>query len=42
MREIEGKTIGRGNWPVTRKIQNIFFETVRGKVPRYRGWLELA
>jgi branched chain amino acid aminotransferase apoenzyme (EC 2.6.1.42) len=42
IREIEGKRIGTGEWKITRKIQKIYFDTVRGKVQKYSAWLELV
>ena len=41
VREIDGQTIGRGRkGEITERLQRIYFETVRGKAPRYRGWLD--
>ena len=41
VREIDGRTIGGGRrGRVTEKLQRIYFETVRGKVPKYRAWLD--
>src|SRR5713226_1117480 len=43
IREIDGHAIGGGKpGPMTRKIQEIFFEIVRGQRPEYRQWLTLA
>lgn len=43
IREIEGKEIGEGkHWPITRKIQQIYFDIVRAKNPRYLSWLEFV
>jgi branched-chain amino acid aminotransferase len=40
IRELDGRTIGEGKrGPVTTRIQQLFFEVVRGKVPKYRDWL---
>ena len=41
VREIDGRTIGIGRrGEVTKRLQRIYFETVRGKVPKYRAWLD--
>lgn len=42
VREIEGKRIGTGEWKITRRIQKIYFDTVRGKVEKYSSWLEFV
>ena len=44
VREIDDRTIGAGECgPVTRRLQDAFFETVKGKAggdkPRYPDWL---
>jgi branched-chain amino acid aminotransferase len=40
IRELDGRTIGAGGrGPVTKKIQTIFFDTVKGKNPKYEDWL---
>ncbi len=40
VREVDNRRIGRGEpGPVTKKIQDCFFRTVRGNEPRYREWL---
>ena len=42
VREIDGRIIGAGKrGPVTEKIQKTFFDAVNGKLPQYKGWLEL-
>jgi branched-chain amino acid aminotransferase len=41
LREIDFRTIGDGQvGPVTRKIQQAFHAAIRGKDPRYEGWLD--
>ena len=41
VREIDGRTIGSGQrGRVTEKLQRVYFETVRGNVPKYRAWLD--
>lgn len=38
--EIDHKKIGNGEvGPITRKIKDIYFDAVRGKVERYRDWV---
>ncbi len=40
VRELDGRTIGAGKrGPVTEKLQRIFFDTVKGKYPKYGDWL---
>ncbi|GAI52435.1 unnamed protein product [marine sediment metagenome] len=41
IREVDGKPIGGGKrGPTTEKLQQIFFNTVRGKEPKYEFWLD--
>ena len=40
IREVDGRTIGPGRpGPVTKTIQKIFFDTVKGRNERYNHWL---
>ncbi|MBI5902798.1 MAG: branched-chain amino acid transaminase [Deltaproteobacteria bacterium] len=40
IREVDGRKIGQGRpGPVTKKIQSVFFDAVKGKVKNYEGWL---
>jgi branched-chain amino acid aminotransferase len=40
IRELDGRTVGKGRpGPVTKKIQSVFFDSVRGKNKRYESWL---
>jgi branched-chain amino acid aminotransferase len=40
IRELDDRIIGNGGrGPVTEKIQNVFFDTVKGKNDKYRSWL---
>ncbi|PJZ46898.1 branched-chain amino acid transaminase [Leptospira brenneri] len=40
VKEVDRRVIGNGNiGPITKKIQSIFFETVRGEQPNYMNWL---
>ncbi|MCX7990652.1 MAG: branched chain amino acid aminotransferase, partial [Proteobacteria bacterium] len=41
VREVDDRKIGEGKpGPVTKKIQKLFFDIVKGKVKKYREWLE--
>jgi branched-chain amino acid aminotransferase len=40
IREVDRRTIGKGEpGPVTKKLQEIFFQVVKGTKPEYQGWL---
>lgn len=40
IRELDGRTIGDGTpGPITKKIQSIFFDVVKGKKSKYLSWL---
>lgn len=40
IRELDGRTIGEGKrGPVTTKIQQLFFDVIRGRVPKHSDWL---
>ena len=39
IREVDGRTIGTGQYPITKKIQKIYFDTIHGKVEKYKPWL---
>jgi branched-chain amino acid aminotransferase len=40
IREVDGRLVGEGRpGPVTRKIQSVFFDTVKGKNGKYGSWL---
>ena len=41
LREIDFRTIGDGQaGPVTRSIQKVFYELIKGTLPQYEGWLD--
>lgn len=41
--EVDGRKIGSGTrGPITEKIQDIYFRTVRGQIRRYRKWLDFV
>jgi branched-chain amino acid aminotransferase len=40
IKEVDGRTIGDGKpGPITRKLQQVFFDAVHGRLPQYRSWL---
>jgi branched-chain amino acid aminotransferase len=40
VREVDRRTIGQGQpGPVTRKLQEVFFQAVKGSKPEYQRWL---
>ena len=41
IREIDGKKIGESKrGPITERLQDIFFNVIRGKNPKYEAWLD--
>lgn len=43
IREIDGRRVGAGRrGPVTEKIQSLYFDAVRGKLPGYERWITKA
>jgi branched-chain amino acid aminotransferase len=43
IREVDGRIIGNGGRGfITEKIQSLFFDIVKGKVPKYRKWLDFV
>jgi branched-chain amino acid aminotransferase len=41
IREVDGRAIGKGEpGPITKKLQEKFFEVVQGRNPKYSGWLD--
>jgi len=41
IRSVDDRVVGTGEpGPMTRKIQEVFFATVKGEVDRYKDWLE--
>ena len=40
IREVDDKPIGKGRGKITEKLQRVFFNVVRGMVPKYEGWLD--
>jgi branched-chain amino acid aminotransferase len=39
VREIDGRKIGNGNWPITQRLRNAYDDIVHGKSPKYHKWL---
>jgi branched-chain amino acid aminotransferase len=39
IREVDGRPIGNGQYPVTKKIQKVYLDAIQGKVDRYKPWL---
>jgi len=40
IREVDGRVIGGGKpGPITKKLQKLFFEIVKGEAPKYKSWL---
>ncbi len=43
IREVDGRTIGSGSiGPITKRLQDRFFNVVRGKESRYEKWVDLV
>lgn len=43
IREVDGRAIGSGSiGPITKKLQDKFFQVVRGKDPKYEKWLDFV
>lgn len=40
IREVDGRKIGNGDWPVTRKLQAAFDDVVHGRNKKYAQWLD--
>jgi len=39
IREVDGREIGKGQFPMTKEIQKIYLDAIHGKVAKYRPWL---
>jgi branched-chain amino acid aminotransferase len=42
VREVDGRKIGSGEWPISRRIIAAYSDIVHGRNKKYRKWLELA
>ncbi len=40
IREVDGRKVGNGTYPVTRKLQAAYEDAVRGRTKKYPQWLE--
>lgn len=41
IREIDDRTIGEGKpGPITKKVQEFYFDVIRGKIDQYKDWLD--
>lgn len=39
IREVDGRTIGTGQYPITKKIQKVYLDAIHGRVEKYKPWL---
>ncbi len=39
IREVDGRPIGSGDYPVTHRLQKLYDDAIHGRDPRYRSWL---
>ncbi len=39
IREVDGRPVGNGGHPVTKRIQDLYEDAIRGRLPQHRGWL---
>ncbi len=39
IKEIDSRQIGTGEFPITKKIQKVYLDTIHGKVSKYKDWL---
>jgi branched-chain amino acid aminotransferase len=39
IREVDGRTIGNGQYPITKKIQQIYLDAIHGRIEEYKPWL---
>jgi branched-chain amino acid aminotransferase len=42
IREVDGRPIGNGDYPITRRLQHRYDEAIHGRDRRYAGWLTTA
>jgi len=42
VREIDGRPIGNGSWPITEKIRHAYSQAVHGRRPEFAHWLTLV
>ena len=39
IREVDGRPIGTGNYPITKRLRQRYEATIHGKLPEYESWL---
>jgi len=39
IREVDGRKIGDGQYPITRRLQQLYEDAIHGRSARYEGWL---
>jgi branched-chain amino acid aminotransferase len=39
IREVDGRVIGSGQYPITKKVQGIYLDAIHGKLEKYKPWL---
>lgn len=39
IREVDGRVIGNGQYPITKKIQKTYFDAIHGRLDNYKPWL---
>lgn len=42
IREVDGRKVGNGEWPITDRIHDLYEKTVHGKEKKYNNWLAYA
>jgi len=42
IREVDGRKVGNGEWPITDKLQKLYVDTVHGRSKKYEKWLTYA
>ncbi len=42
IREVDGRPIGTGTYPITKRLQARYEDAIHGRAPSYAGWLTLA
>lgn len=39
IREVDGRPIGSGQYPVTKKVQKLYLDAIHGRLDKYKSWL---
>jgi branched-chain amino acid aminotransferase len=39
IREVDGRVIGSGKYPITKRIQGLYLDAIHGRIERYKPWL---